>query len=270
MILEKTLDLIEKGTLKTLLVKQEATRIVIGIGYTGVEVLIKGKSFLGVSYTSPDALNQKECSKINFPGKLTEIPLKELLKWSIKTPSLKKIIGIATLNAVSQYLLKKDNKYRYLKKDLFEYLKIDKNSDITFIGLIKPMIRQFNTISKHITIIEKDLELTPFFTQFNTVKDIGDIERDGLHTDILICTGTTLINGSLERILDVYKDNAGFIALIGPTASILPDILFEYAIDLVGGMYFIDSGAALRILKEGGGTRFFKKYGVKYNLIPSP
>ncbi|MFW9875435.1 MAG: Rossmann-like domain-containing protein [Candidatus Thorarchaeota archaeon] len=36
---------------------------------------------------------------------------------------------------------------------------------------------------------------------------------------------------------------------------------------MVGGMEIIDSKATLRILQEGGGTKIFKKFGKKYNLI---
>ncbi|MHA1992378.1 MAG: Rossmann-like domain-containing protein [Candidatus Hodarchaeales archaeon] len=36
---------------------------------------------------------------------------------------------------------------------------------------------------------------------------------------------------------------------------------------MVGGMEIVDSEATLRVLQEGGGTKLFKQYGKKYNLI---
>ena len=47
----------------------------------------------------------------------------------------------------------------------------------------------------------------------------------------------------------------------------IPDILFEKGVDIVGGMEIVDSEATLRVLQEGGGTKLFKRYGKKYNLI---
>ena len=86
-------------------------------------------------------------------------------------------------------------------------------------------------------------------------------------TDILFCTGTTLINDTLENILEKYKRKARKIILIGPTASMIPDILFDYGVDIVGGIEIFDSETTIRVLQEGGGTKLFKKYGKKYNLL---
>jgi uncharacterized protein (DUF4213/DUF364 family) len=47
----------------------------------------------------------------------------------------------------------------------------------------------------------------------------------------------------------------------------IPDILFDNAVDIVGGMEIFDSKATLQVLQEGGGTKIFKQYGKKYNLI---
>jgi len=55
--------------------------------------------------------------------------------------------------------------------------------------------------------------------------------------------------------------------MIGPTVSMIPDVLFESGVDLVGGMTIQNSQETLKILQEGGGTRFFKHYGKKYNII---
>ncbi|MHA1916468.1 MAG: Rossmann-like domain-containing protein [Promethearchaeota archaeon] len=44
-------------------------------------------------------------------------------------------------------------------------------------------------------------------------------------------------------------------------------MLFEHGVEIVGGMDFFDSESALRVIQEGGGTKMFKTYGKKYNLI---
>lgn len=269
MIINSTLKITAQKLFKKYNPKPSVSRVVIGIGYTGVELLIENNSYLGVAYTLPDVLSDKECTKIDFAGILTEKPVSDLLQWSLEPPSIRKIVGIATLNAVSQYLLMKDESYESLEEDLFHYLRVDNGSSITFIGLIKPMIRRLSKTTKKITIIEKNLELGPFFKQFTLARNIKELNEEELRTDILICTGTALINGTLDHILDVYRHHADFIALIGPTASLLPDFLFDNGVDLVGGMFFNNPAASLRILQEGGGTKFFKKYGRKYNLIPT-
>ena len=269
MILEKTIELINQKLSKEKEIQPDVSQVVIGVGYTGVEAIIDKDPFLGVANTLPEALTNKECSKIDFAGSLTEKSVDELLEWSLKPPSIKKIVGVATINAISQYVLQTDDSYTFLEEDFFNYLKIGKKTSVTFIGLIKPMIRRIRDITKNITIIEKDLEPSSFFEKFTLVQNIRKLKKEEITTDILICTGTALINGTIEHILEVYKEDADFLAIMGPSASILPDTLFKEGADLLGGMYFNDSAASLKVIQEGGGTRFFKKYGKKYNVIPN-
>ena len=47
----------------------------------------------------------------------------------------------------------------------------------------------------------------------------------------------------------------------------IPDILFDYGVDIVSGMEIFNSKTAMKVVQEGGGTKYFKKYGKKYNLI---
>ena len=35
----------------------------------------------------------------------------------------------------------------------------------------------------------------------------------------------------------------------------------------LGGMTFIDSKSTVKVLQEGGGTKYFKNFGRKYNFI---
>ena len=47
----------------------------------------------------------------------------------------------------------------------------------------------------------------------------------------------------------------------------IPDILFDYGVDIVGGMKIFDTKSTLQVLQEGGGTTLFKQYGKNYLLI---
>jgi uncharacterized protein (DUF4213/DUF364 family) len=55
----------------------------------------------------------------------------------------------------------------------------------------------------------------------------------------VVITSSTLLNGTLEGLLDVTRE-AGFRAVVGPGASFVPDPLFDRRVDVVGGMQVID------------------------------
>jgi len=80
---------------------------------------------------------------------------------------------------------------------------------------------------------------------------------------VLIVTGVTLVNHTLEEILKVARQDAE-IAIIGPTASMLPDVLFERGVRVVGGVWVKKPDELLDVLAAGGsGYHFFD------NLAPS-
>lgn len=267
MIFEKTIDLIKQIYKIQKIIPPQITKVVIGIGYTGVEVTAYAyEPFLGLASTLPSIIKTTNCSKIKFAGDLTNKPLNELLSWSLKNPSLERIIGIATLNSVSQHILKIINPFKKLEGNLLNHLIINKDTKVTFIGLIKPLIKEVSKITQLITIVEDTLPSSEF-NCFNCKNNINNLKEDEIFTDILICTGTILLNNTLEPILDTFKRKARKIILIGPTSSMIPDILFDYGVDIVGGIEILNSEDTLQVLQEGGGTRIFKKFGKKYNLI---
>jgi len=268
MILEKTVDLVKQRYLSFNTEPPKISKVVVGLGYTGVEISVfNSEPILGLASTLPSVVNITNCSKIEFAGNLTNRTLFELMNWSCEAPSIKKIIGIAALNCTSQYLLKLTKSYTKLKGDLINQLKIKKDTSITVIGLMKPLIRKLSKNTKLITLIEDIIPISPEFNQFSIKKNIEEVDPQDLFTDILICTGTVLINNTIEKILNLFRNKARKIILIGPSASMIPDILFEKGVDIVGGMEIVDSEATLRVLQEGGGTKLFKQYGKKYNFI---
>lgn len=268
MILEKTVELITQIYKIHKIIPPKVTKVVVGLGYTCVEVSAYAyEPFLGLASTLSSIVSNTDCSKINFAGELTNFSISELLNWSYEVPSLKKIIGIATLNSVSQHILKILNPYRKFKGNLVDLLNINEKTNVMFIGLMKPLIREISKLTRLITIVEDTLSISPEFKQFKFRHDINQIDVNELKTDVLFCSGTTIINNTLELILEKFERKAQNIIVIGPTASMIPDILFDYGVNIVGGMDIFDSKATLQIVQEGGGTKLFKKYGKKYNLI---
>jgi len=268
MILEKTVDLVKQIYKIHKIIPPKITKVVIGLGYTGVEVSAYAyEPFLGLASTLSSIINRTDCSKIDFAGKLTDIHLSEVLNWSLGPPSIKKIIGIAALNGTSQHILRILNPYKKIEGNLLDFIEIEENTSVTFIGLIKPLIRKVSKITQAITLIEDNIPIPAEFEHSKSKKSINQLDPEEISTEILFCTGTTLINDTLEKILDLYKNRAQKIIIIGPSVSLIPDILFDYGVNIVGGMEIIDSETTLKVLQEGGGTRLFKKYGKKYNLI---
>jgi len=268
MILESTVKLVLDIYKYHKIIPPRVSKVVIGLGYTGVELeALAYDPFLGLAATLPAIIQSTNCTKIDFAGSLTDKSFKELISWSYQTPSLEKIIGIATLNAASQHILAVKSPYKEIEGDLVDFLKIKKDTKILFIGFMKPMIKKILNITKFINIIDNNPLIKSSYQNIPILNDIDDLKESDLSGDILFCTGTSLINNTLEQILAVFRKKAKCIVLIGPTISFLPDILFDKGVDIVGGMTFSDSESTVKVLQEGGGTKYFKNFGRKYNFI---
>ena len=268
MILENTVKLVLDIYKYHKILSPKVSKVILGLGYTGVELISYAYDpFLGLASTLPNIIQSTNCTKIDFAGSLTNKSFKELMSWSYQPPSLERIIGIATLNAASQHILAVKNPYKEIKEDLLDFLKIKKETRITFIGFMKPMIRNILSRTKFINIIDNNPVIKRTYHNIPILNDINDLKESDLSVDILFCTGTALINNTLEKILYVFRNKAKHIVLIGPSISFLPDILFDGGVDIVGGMTITDSESTLKVLREGGGTIFFKNFGRKYNFI---
>ncbi|MFW9942577.1 MAG: Rossmann-like domain-containing protein [Candidatus Thorarchaeota archaeon] len=268
MILEKTVELVKQIYKDHEIIPPKISKVVIGLGYTGVEISLDDvEPILGLASTLPSVINNVDCSKIKFAGNLTNKKLLELAEWSYLEPSLEKIIGIAALNAVSQHILRLENHYSKLKGDPLNFLEINQDTNITIIGLMKPFIRKLIKKTRDITLVEDTLRVPKEFQEFKFLTAINEFKKDEISTDILFCTGTSLINNTFEQILKLFRKKTKKIIVMGPSVGILPDILFNHGVDIVGGMEITNSEEVLKILQEGGGTQIFKKYGKKYNLI---
>jgi uncharacterized protein (DUF4213/DUF364 family) len=77
--------------------------------------------------------------------------------------------------------------------------------------------------------------------------------------DVLIITGVTLVNHTLEPILKAARPDAE-IAVVGPTASMLPEALFERGARVVGGVWVKKPDELMDVLAAGGsGYHFFDR-----------
>ncbi|MCW8891187.1 MAG: DUF364 domain-containing protein [Sedimenticola sp.] len=168
-------------------------------------------------------------------------------------------LALGSFNALSQNIMTKAG---------FDPTTIEKRSDTDFtakhigmVGFFRPLIERYLNQGKRVTVIEKQPERVP-----------DDLDLD-LHTspeglatcDYILCTASTLINNTLESIIQGAGDPAK-INLIGPSASGLPDLLFDLGIHSTGGFFVDDLEALTQAVSQG---ESWGNAGRKYQLTQS-
>ena len=97
------------------------------------------------------------------------------------------------------------------------------------------------------------LELDPY--QLNSRQNIlPDSAAEYLipECDLLIATGSTLINKSLERILALAKKSRAYTVILGPS-TIMSEVLFDYGADMIAGSEVLKPEAILKKISQSGG-----------------
>lgn len=76
--------------------------------------------------------------------------------------------------------------------------------------------------------------------------------------DYVFITGTTLINKTLPRLLQLSRK--AFVSVVGPSTPLTP-ILFKHGVDIAAGTVVMDSVRVRQLLREGDQHGFFEQGG---------
>jgi uncharacterized protein len=70
-------------------------------------------------------------------------------------------------------------------------------------------------------------------------------------SDVAILTGTAIVNQSIDSILR-HLNNKKRAAIIGPTASMIPNAFFRRGVSIMAGVQIADPERMATVLEQGG------------------
>jgi uncharacterized protein (DUF4213/DUF364 family) len=204
--------------------------LVIGIFFTGVKL---STGHAGVAFTPIGEIPEAVCcpttaARMPQAGELEGTPISEIIKYSLDPNVVKSAIGVATLNAVSQLILESTNgkEYEMIRdRDGFNLLNIQPHETVSLIGAFGPYIQRLKMMGNPFFIIEKNSQ-TLRLDEMKHFKPETEM-RDALEKSrVAILTGTSIVNHTIDHILSLLR-NGIRTAIIGPTASMIPDAFFK-------------------------------------------
>ena len=261
-ILQETAQLV-KQKLGRDFEKLTVERIAVGLFFTGTK-LSNGAG--GVSYTPVKDIPQAVCcpssaGKIFDPVKIKGMKAAAVLAALSSDEPIKTAIAIATLNALSAICWERgltDNYRIQMNTDAVDVVRMPTERSVAVIGAFVPVLRKLKARGGRWWVIEQD----PRTLKSDEMDHFIPANRSGetiAAADVLIITGVTLVNHTLESILKAARPDAE-IAVVGPTASMLPEALFERGARVVGGVWVKKPDELLDVLAAGGsGYHFFDR-----------
>lgn len=239
-------------------------RLVIGLFFTGVKLSngVGGICFTPIK-TIPEAVCCPSSAKaMPNSGKIKGTPVVNLLEAMYKGNPLRKAIGIAVLNALSETCWQKSGSRDYEVDrgvDALDVVDIAEEAYVVVVGALVPFLKKLKSRGKPFTILEMDpstlkYDEMPFYVHGSHAAEVIP------NADVLVITGTTLINDTLDELLRLAKPEAQ-IVVVGPTASLMPDAFFKRGVDIIGGVSVTHPDELLDLLAEAGsGYHYFGKF----------
>jgi uncharacterized protein (DUF4213/DUF364 family) len=159
-------------------------------------------------------------------------------------------LKIAALNAVSGRLISNENYRIEEDKDPIEFTDLTSQKQITIVGAFNSYIRRISATGNILHILEINRNLIPdeFRKYFVPDDEYGSVLPG---SDIVIITGQTLVNGTIDSLLEAITPGTQVI-ITGPSSSILPEVLFENKVSIVGAVRITDPELLFDVVSQGG------------------
>lgn len=238
-------------------------RVVLGIFFTGVKLSNGAGGLCATPIKSvPEAVCCPSSAKaMPTPGKIAGLSAARILDDLYRPQDLRRTLAIATLNALAETLWMRDGPpagVKLLSGDAFDALHIQPSQRVALVGAFPPYMRELIKRGQLFNVLELDPatlkpQELPYYEPAEHAPDVIP------QADVFITTGTTLINGTLDGLLGYLRPGAE-AAVIGPTATLIPEPYTRRGVTVVGGTRVLAADELLELLAEGGsGYHFFGK-----------
>ena len=173
-------------------------------------------------------------------------------------------VALGALNAIGQFFLRRADYPFDFSRDSLTALDLGVGDRLGMVGYFPPLVERVRELNIPLTVIEKRDKFVQSDGHFEVTLDT----RRLAHCNKVLCTSTTVLNNSLDNILE-HCQQAEQITIIGPTAGFLPDPLFKRGVHTLGGTTVQDTATFLQRCRNGerwGNTS--KKYCIHRDNYP--
>ena len=240
-------------------------RAVVGVVFSGVQLSDGHGGIAGTPRT--DACHMTKVRPDSPPGDIRGIPVLSLLEPFPEEP-FRRCLAVAAMNALSALWLVNSGYHAVFDRDALDLSGIRPGMSVTLVGAFHSYIDRLKSAGlARLRVLElresalRECDL-PFYVPAERAAEVIP------ESDLLIVTGLTLANGTLEGLLSLIRAGASAV-VVGPSGSILPDALFCRKVRMASGCVLTDADQALDLLSQGASARhLYGKCARKVNLSP--
>lgn len=230
--------------------------IVVGISLIGVEL---SDGTVGVAYVLRDGL-PSGCSVFKYVNEIIGKPADEIAEWILTgDENIRRAIAAAVLSAAANDLELEDE-----VTEMPFGMELTPDTTVGMIGLVRPIA---NIIKQHCKLIAFDEGLY-LHGERDSIYPMSKQPELLPQCDIVILSGTTTINGTIDELLEMCKD-ARQIIMFGPSTPMYTEGWKGTGITNLAGATWDNSkkNEIFRAISLGNGVSELGKYMIKKNVL---
>ncbi|MCP4003591.1 MAG: hypothetical protein GY725_05295 [bacterium] len=155
------------------------------------------------------------------------------------------MIAMAALNAICQHVMRLRGLALEDSADSLGLMRLRDGDKVGMVGLFGPLVRRLREVDAEVIILEKNETLIRRHPELPITFDVRKLRG----CNKVLCTGTTVLNGSLDEVL-THCTEAEHVAVLGPTAGYFPDPLFARNVHVLGGRFVCDGPLLMKRIAE--------------------
>lgn len=245
-------------------------RVAVGLFFTGMKL---STGHVGACATPVKTIPDAVCCPSSthampFPGKMRGRRAADFLDEVERADGIRRAVGIAAMNALAAFCWdRKPHPGVELQSgiDAFEAAAIAPGQTVVVVGAFVPFLRELKRRGNPFFVLEQDpatlkADELPFYRHASEFPAVVP------QADVLLITGTTLLNDTLDDLLAAARPDACKV-VVGPTVGLVPDAYLRRGCDILGSIQVTHADEFLDVLAEGGsGYHFFGKSAEKIVL----
>jgi len=239
----------------------EIARAVVGSSFTGVQLTNGVAGLCATPSTSPVS---GECCGMQGVAAILPSPARQGSALSVlqdirHSEPLRRAVAIAVLNALAEMLWQKAPPLagtRIDSGDVLSALAITPGDNLVMVGAFPSYLRKLRQRSGSFSVLELNpaalaAEDMAFFVPAEQA------ERVIPSADVLIITGSSLANGTIDELLRIARRDAR-VAIVGPSVPLCAAPYLQRGVAVIGGSRVVAGDELLDRLAEGvGGHHLF-------------
>ncbi|HHP51639.1 MAG TPA: hypothetical protein ENM97_07900 [Moorella mulderi] len=215
----------------------------IGPFWTGV-----WSRYCGLSSTLLPPGHHGESYPVREAGFLTEKSARELCPYVFSPSPLEASVGMAAINSLLE--IDEGELQEINAEDIIA--EHGRNRNVVIVGHF-PFVERIRNIAQNLWVLEKNPQA-------------GDLPAEAAEevipqADVVAITGTALINGTLEGLLQLCSQKS-LVMVLGPTTPLSP-VLFDHGVHVVSGTRVTDPEWVLKAISQGVVFKQLKGRGVR-------